>query len=82
MPVRSLNSPVLKWLNSEEIDKAVRSWAEKIARRKKEICAIDYFGSYARGDWGVGIGVDLIIIVANSDKPFVRRAVEFDSADL
>jgi predicted nucleotidyltransferase len=41
------------------------------------VLEIGYFGSYARGDWGVGSDVDLIVIVAESELPRERRAVEF-----
>ena len=33
-----------------------------------------YFGSYARGDWGVGSDLDLLIVLENSNLPFEKRA--------
>ena len=66
MPVRSLNSSVLKWPDAKTVDAAARRWAEKIAQDKKYVLKIGYFGSYARGDWGVGSDLDLIIIVENN----------------
>ena len=54
MPVRSLSSSVLKWPNKKSVDFAVRSWAEKISEERNDVQKIGYFGSYARGDWGVG----------------------------
>jgi hypothetical protein len=53
MPVRSLSSSVLKWPNKKAVDSAVRLWAEKVSRERKDVQKIGYFGSYARGDWGV-----------------------------
>lgn len=41
-----------------------------------------YFGSYARGDWGVGSDLDLVIIVAHSPRPFEERAVDFDPREI
>jgi predicted nucleotidyltransferase len=35
---------------------------------------IGYFGSYARGDWGVGSDLDLLVIADESAPPFERRA--------
>ncbi len=82
MPVRSLNSSVLKWPDKEAVDFAVLRWAERIAGQRKDILQIGYFGSYARGDWGVGSDLDLIVIVESSSKPMERRAVEWDTNDL
>jgi hypothetical protein len=45
------------------VDRAVRRWALRVAERHPEILRIGYFGSYARGDWGVGSDVDLLLIV-------------------
>jgi predicted nucleotidyltransferase len=40
-----------------------------------EVVRVGYFGSYARGDWGVGSDLDLIIIVDRSDEPFARAVL-------
>jgi predicted nucleotidyltransferase len=82
MPVRSLSSSVLKWPDDETVDQALRRWAEKLARDREDILKIGYFGSYARGDWGVGSDLDLIIILERCDQPFVRRSSEWDTAEL
>ena len=78
MPVRSLNSSVLKWPDAQTVDRAVRRWAEYINQNRKDVLRIGYFGSYARGDWGVGSDLDLIVIVQHSDLPFERRNVSWD----
>ena len=39
---------------------------------------LGYFGSYARGDWGVGSDLDLIAIVTESSEPFVRRSLKWN----
>ncbi len=43
---------------------------------------IGYFGSYARGDWGMGSDVDLLGIVTASAEPFARRSRDFDVVHL
>lgn len=78
MPVRSLSSSVLKWPNAQQVDQAVRAWASQTARQHADICSIGYFGSYARGDWGVGSDLDVIVVLEHSDQPFERRSSEFD----
>ena len=82
MPVRSLNSPVLKWPDVKTVDAAVRRWAERVLQDRKDVLRVGYFGSYARGDWGVGSDLDLIIIVENSGQPFEKRSMEWNVIDL
>jgi uncharacterized protein len=82
MPVRSLSSSVLKWPNKQSVDSAVRSWAEKVSQERKDVQKIGYFGSYARGDWGVGSDLDIVVILDRSDKPMERRAADWDTKDL
>lgn len=82
MPVRSLTSSVLRWPDRNQVDDAVRAWAEKQPTLHPGLIGLGYFGSYARGDWGVGSDLDLIAIVTDSDRPFLQRALDWDLADL
>lgn len=82
MPVRSLSSSVFKWPDATTVDLAVRRWAEEVGRQRQGIRRIGYFGSYARGDWGVGSDLDLVVVVDRSGQPFERRSVEWDTTEL
>jgi predicted nucleotidyltransferase len=83
MPVRSLGSSVLKWPNKQLVDSAVRSWAEKVSEERKDVQKRGYFGSYARGDWGVGSDLDIVVILDGcSDQPMERGAVDWDTTTL
>lgn len=82
MPVRSLNSPVLKWPDAQTVVQALKGWAEKVTRDRPEVVRIGFFGSYARGNWGVGSDLDLIIIVADSRQPFELRPSGFNTLEL
>jgi len=82
MPVRSLNSSVIKWPDAETVDLAVRRWAERYSKDRPGVVRIGYFGSYARGNWGVGSDLDLIVIVKSSKRPFIDRPSEWDTTDL
>lgn len=82
MPVRSLSSSVLRWPDAEVVDDAVTRWAQAAAETRSEVVRVGYFGSYARGDWGVGSDVDLVVIVVEDDQPFERRATRFDTTGL
>ncbi|MFQ6047715.1 MAG: nucleotidyltransferase domain-containing protein [Gemmatimonadales bacterium] len=81
MPVRSLDSSVLKWPDRLTVDRAVREWAQAAARRQN-VVRIGYAGSYARGDWGPGSDVDILVVVRVVDVPFTRRALEWDATEL
>ncbi len=80
MPVRSLNSSVFRWPDREEVDLAVRRWAEEAARCHDGVLAIGYFGSYARGDWGVGSDLDIVVILESCSRPFIERARDWDES--
>lgn len=82
MPVRSLNSSVLKWPDAKAVTSAVRRWVEEILQKRTDVLRIGYFGSYARGDWGVGSDLDLVVVVESSSQPADRRSVEWDTTRL
>ena len=82
MPTRLLSSSVLKWPDAKTVEEAVRKWADKVLHHRNEIVRIGFFGSYARGNWGVGSDLDLVITVKDSDEPFERRASTWDTTEL
>lgn len=82
MPVRSLNSSVFKWPDRRTVDAAARQWAQSAAARRGDVLLVAYFGSYARGDWGVGSDVDLLVVLNEAPQPFERRAAEWDATNL
>ena len=82
MPVRLLSSSVLKWPDDRTVGLAIRQWSVRLVRRRPDVVRIGYFGSYARGDWGVGSDLDVVIVIERSDKPFFQRALEWDVSGL
>ena len=82
MPVRSLGSSILRWPDRDAVHEAARRWAEDLARHRPEVLRVGYFGSYARGDWGVGSDLDLVMVVESSPHPFPRRAAAYDATSL
>lgn len=82
MPVRSSGSSVLRWPDAEAVEAAVRGWAVDVAARVPGVRRVGFFGSYARGDWGVGSDVDLLVILDRCDEPFERRGLRFDATGL
>jgi predicted nucleotidyltransferase len=57
-------------------------WAAREAQRHTELLRLGYFGSYARGDAGVGSDLDLIAVVESSPDPFERRSLGWDLTSL
>ena len=82
MPVRSSSSSVLRWPDAATVVGALRGWAKAMAPAHPEVRAIGYFGSYARGDWGVGSDLDVVLLVDRSDEPFQRRGARWDTTRL
>jgi hypothetical protein len=82
MPVRSLSSSVFRWPDAKSVNGAVRRWVDERAQERADILRVGYIGSYARGDWGVGSDLDLIIVVEKSAQPFWRRPLDWDITSL
>lgn len=82
MPVRSLNSSVLVWPDRSQVDRAVRLWVACASQAQTQLRRLGYFGSYARGDWGVGSDLDLVAIVAAAPEPFAQRPLAWDLTSL
>lgn len=82
MPVRSLISPVLIWPDRKRVESALRQWLDHERTCHPELTRFGFFGSYARGNWGVGSDLDLVAIVACSDLPFASRSREWRTEKL
>ena len=67
----------VRYAEPETIRKAVRDYARSIRDEHPEVRSIRWFGSWVRGDAGVGSDVDLCIIVDRSDKPRRDRVMDF-----
>ncbi|MCS7051322.1 MAG: nucleotidyltransferase domain-containing protein [Thermomicrobium sp.] len=72
MPARSSSSSVLRWPDRAAVLAAVREWAQRLDL--PGLVAVGVFGSYARGDWGVGSDVDLVV-VERSERPSFERPI-------
>ena len=82
MPVRSLNSSVIKWPDLEAVREAIGLWAKAEVPKHPDLIRLGYFGSYARGEWGVGSDLDLIAIVEESSEAFERRNLSWSLTSL
>lgn len=82
MPVRSLNSAVFKWPNRDVVLGAGRRWAVNLRRRESCVVRVGCVGSYARGDWGVGSDVDVVVILTETDLVSEERYRRYYPNDL
>ncbi|KGQ22729.1 nucleotidyltransferase domain-containing protein [Thermus filiformis] len=80
MPVRSLTSSVLRWPSREEVEEALKAWLLRHAF--PGLLALGYFGSYARGEAGVGSDLDLVLVVESSDLPPWQRPTRLPLEEL
>ncbi len=82
MPVRSLSSRVLKWPDRASVLDAAAAWARELYAGDANVLRVGCFGSYARGDAGVGSDLDLLIVVrgrGDSIPDATRLPVPVDS---
>ncbi|MEM4847379.1 MAG: nucleotidyltransferase domain-containing protein [Thermosphaera sp.] len=70
-----MTSSVLTWPTREEVDRAARAWAEALAKEHDDVMAVGYFGSYARGNHGVGSDLELVVLLSKSRLPPERRSL-------
>lgn len=82
MPTRSLRSSVLKWPDRETVHASLAEWSAALAEDRPVVNRVGYLGSYARGEWGVGSDLDVVIVVACSSLPFADRPTEWDTLAL
>jgi hypothetical protein len=73
MPVRSLNQSVLRWPKPELILAAVQQWAEAQQALRPALTKVGVFGSYGRGDAGVGSDLDLLLVDGVAIGPQQQR---------
>lgn len=65
----------MRWPRPEEVLPAAGEWAARlVAAERDNIVAVGVFGSYARGDWGVGSDIDLVVICREPPVSLVNGA--------
>ena len=66
MPVRLLTQSLLKWPEPTAVLQAVRTWAAAEGIKRAGFERLGVYGSYGRGDAGVGSDLDLVLIDRNA----------------
>ncbi|WP_072061588.1 nucleotidyltransferase domain-containing protein [Synechococcus sp. GFB01] len=78
----SSTGSVLRWPSSEAVLEQARAWAERQAATHPDLEAVGVFGSYGRGDAGVGSDLDLLLILRHCDLPVWERLRRWDTGAL
>ena len=82
MPVRSLTQSLLRWPEPDLVLRQVRDWAERVAADHPGLVRVGVFGSYGRGDAGVGSDLDLLLIDTDAVGPQRQRLLAWPLAEL
>ena len=82
MPVRSLNQSLLRWPEAELVLAQVRDWAVAVAGQHPGLDRVGVFGSYGRGEAGVGSDLDLLLIDRKVSGPQQQRLLDWPLEDL
>ena len=67
------------WLERDKLLKALRKEAERIGRENQAVKKIVLFGSLAEGRAVPESDVDLLLVLTESDKPFLERVAEWSA---
>ncbi|HLX07248.1 MAG TPA: nucleotidyltransferase domain-containing protein [Thermoanaerobaculia bacterium] len=73
---------MLKWPDRRAVEEAAAAWAARERLHHPGLIRLGCFGSYVRGNAGVGSDLDLIAVVESSAEPFERRALTWDLSSL
>lgn len=71
---QSSGSVQITWVDRPALLEALRKRTERLCRERPEIEEVLLFGSFARGNFTPESDVDLLIIVGQSDTPFLQRS--------
>ncbi|SHK33800.1 nucleotidyltransferase domain-containing protein [Rhodothermus profundi] len=72
MQKRSYGSVTVFSLDRPQVEAALQTLAETL-RQREEVLAVVCFGSWARGEAGIGSDVDLLVVLRASEQPFLKR---------
>jgi hypothetical protein len=73
---------VLRWPSAEQVLEQAERWAERQHHLNPELLAVGVFGSYGRGDAGVGSDLDLVLILRECSEPIWQRLRHWQTGSL
>ncbi|BBM70905.1 nucleotidyltransferase domain-containing protein [Rhodothermus marinus] len=69
---QSFGSVTVFSLDRRRVEAALQALVETLQHRE-EVLAVVCFGSWARGEAGVGSDIDVLVVLRDSDRPFLER---------
>ncbi|MCP9915190.1 nucleotidyltransferase domain-containing protein [Cyanobium sp. ATX 6F1] len=73
---------MLRWPSAAEVLAQAERWARQQAADHSDLQAVGVFGSYGRGDAGVGSDLDLVLVLESCELPIWERLRRWDTAPL
>lgn len=73
---------MLRWTTAAEVFAEAERWAVLQRRDNADLLAVGVFGSYGRGDAGVGSDLDLLLILEVCSEPVWQRLRRWDTRAL
>lgn len=73
MPEPSSSGSVLRWPTAAEVLDQASQWAVLRRQQSPDLLAVGVFGSYGRGEAGVGSDLDLVLILQECPEPIWER---------
>jgi hypothetical protein len=73
---------VLRWPSAAEVLEQAGRWAAQQVHANSDLLAVGVFGSYGRGDAGVGSDLDLVLILRECAEPIWDRLRRWDTGSL
>ena len=73
---------MLRWPSSDQVIEQARRWATAQQQQNPDLLAVGVFGSYGRGDAGVGSDLDLVLILETCDLPIWERLLRWNTSSL
>ncbi len=77
---KSYGSVTVYSVDKDLVRDAVERFVAEMQRRE-EVLAVVLFGSFAEGGFGVGSDIDLLLVLRDSDRPFLDRIPQYFPAD-
>lgn len=82
MPAPSSTGSVLRWPSAEAVLENAGHWARAQARAHRDLLGVGVFGSYGRGESGVGSDLDLVLVLTSCNEPIWERLRRWDTSSL
>ncbi len=82
MPGSSPPGSVLRWPSAAEVLTAADRWAAQQQHANPDLLAVGVFGSYGRGEAGVGSDLDLVLILRECSVPIWERLRRWETGSL